>query len=109
MLIWTYIKDWFKRNWVWFLFPVGLAGLIGSYFIGRKKPVSHPVDDTLDMAVDGALYQTAKAVREREAAIDALEKKSAEKLSTLSEDQRKEYALVKEMPVSQIAEWIDKL
>lgn len=109
MFIWLYIKDWFKRNWVWLLFPIGLAGLIGSYFIGRRKPASHPADDTLDMAVDGALYQTAKAVRERDAAIDALEKQSAQKLSMLSDEQRKEYELVKEMPVSQIAEWIDKL
>lgn len=103
------MKAWFKRNWKWIVFPVGLllVLLVAAKWLMGIVPATPGT--TTDEAADQAVDSIFDAVDNRGKALEDLEEKHEEKLRVLSNDQRKEYEEVKTQSLDEIAKWIDKL
>lgn len=101
--------SWIKKHWRWILFPVSIIGsILGWYlwWLGREKRSGKVF---VDVDIDHALNDLARAQDERERALVELEKQYLGKLATMSNEDWQTYKSMRQKPIEEIAAWIDKL
>lgn len=105
------MKAWFKRNWKWVVFPVGILLLILPVlgWLMGKDPKDDDPGTTTDAAADTAVKDIFEAQDDKEDALVTLEKENKVKLSAMTTEQNAEYERIKKSPVEDVASWIDKL
>lgn len=105
------IWKWLKDHWRWVVFPIGVLGaVLGWFFWWRGKQVGDDAESgTSDEAADRAVDSIVSAGEKRDRELKELEKRHAEKLDTMTEEQTAEYNDVRKKPVEEVASWIDEL
>jgi len=102
--------EWFKRNWKWVVFPVGLLSTIITILAaawGAERHVT-PTPD-LDEEARKALTRLRQAELDRDVKVAELEIAHKERLETLSEDQKEELKELKDKPLEEVVAWFDQL
>jgi len=102
--------EWMKAHWKWVLFPLGILLSILTvlgWVMGARR--DDPISGTTDEEAKKTADDIFKASTEREEALVLLERQHAQKIATMSEEQRAEYKAVKAKPIEEVASWIDKL
>lgn len=102
------IWEWLKKWWKWIVFPVGILGVVLSWFFWWHIPEDDQFS-TPDAAADDAVNAAIKAARQRRIEIEAIELKHALKLVAMSSEQKKEYKVVREKTPEEVAAWIDNI
>jgi CO dehydrogenase/acetyl-CoA synthase beta subunit len=106
----TKIWEWLKKNWKWVLFPVGiLLSLLGWFLWWRAKLKDDVVSTTPDAVADQAVKDTVQAQEDKDKALKDLEHQHVQKLSEMTDEQCKEYNLIRKKSIEEVALWIDRL
>jgi hypothetical protein len=101
--IWAWIKRW----WKWVLFPIGaLLALAGAISRRRLDPVPAP---PLARAGEEALAQVEAANEARDLKLAELQVAHRGRLTSLTEDQKKELKELQEKPLEEVVAWFDKI
>lgn len=98
--------DWLKKYWKWIVFPVGLFGLIVSYFVGRNANQEFQFE-----IVGGGSEVVEKLVsaqRARDDKLIELAEVHKERIKNLSEDQEEELSGLSEKPIEEVVAWFNK-
>ena len=103
------IWAWFKRNWKWIVFPVGIVGVVFCWFFWWRKPKDDSTSTTTDSAADQAIKDTVQSQDDRDKSLKELEQRHAEKLAAMSEEQKAKFDEIKQRPIEEVALWIDSL
>jgi len=100
--------DWLKKYWKWILFPVGIIGMVVTYFLGRGTGRPTPVPDP-DFSDQGeqALDKAEEANRKRDERLEELNARHTELLNDLTDEQKKEHDQLKEKSIEEVVDWFD--
>ena len=107
MAVMIQLWAWIKRNWKWILFPIGallaLAGAVSRRRIGSVPPPS------LARAGEEALAQVEAASKARDLKLVELQVEHHERLTRMSDEQKKELRELQDKPLEEVVAWFDKL
>lgn len=108
-----WLKDkfwpWWKDNWKWVLFPVGLAGLLATAIGSSKLTGAAGVDwSKLEESFRERDEAIAEADRVRDEKLLELAEKNKERLDHLSKDQERELEELADKPIEEVVAWFDK-
>lgn len=99
------MKEWWKKNWYWVVFPVGLVVLFLRFWFPRPIRLLPEAKEDDITPVDNI----SATVREKEKALAEIEGRYQDKIRALSDEQLKEWEDMKSKPIDEVAQWIDKL
>lgn len=101
--VWTWIKRW----WKWILFPIGaLLALAGA--VSRRRLSSVPAPP-LARAGEEALAKVEAANEVRDLQLAELQVAHRERLTRLTEEQKKELKDLQDKPLEEVVAWFDKI
>jgi len=98
-----------KKYWKWFVAGLVSAtiAIMGVLLWRRGKVKTDSV--TSDKAADKLEKDLIEIQKKKEDDLKKLEEQRKDKLGRMSEEQHEEYEKLKNKPVEEVAEWIDKL
>jgi len=107
ILFFLKVWEWLKKYWKWILFPIGILGMVITYFIGRSSkktkvevisPVEKEADDMVKKEQAEADKKAAEAKKERDEKVAQLEKEHAETIKEFNDELRDKYEEIKDDP-----------
>ena len=99
--------SWLKKNWKWLILPLWAISIVLMWlFKGRSFSVNVGDDSSV---VDDVMEKRDSALQAFRRRLDELARKAEKKLQDASKEQLEEYEEMKDRPLDEVAEWIDKL
>lgn len=100
---------WWKKNWKWVLFPVGLLGLAAAAIGGSRSSGVVGVDwHKLEKADEKLEKAVVEADKVRDDKLLELADQHKGRLDMLSKEQERELEDLADKPIEEVVAWFDK-